>query len=60
MNEEIKPMKDNEVWDLIPLLEGVKPISYKWIFKTKRDSMGDVEGYKAHLITNGFIQKKRH
>ena len=29
MNEEIKSMKDNDVWDLVPLLEGVKPIGCK-------------------------------
>lgn len=30
MNDEIKSMKENDVWDLIPLLEGTKPISCKW------------------------------
>ena len=54
MNEEIKSMKDNEVWDLVPLPEGVKPIGYKWIFKTKRDSKGDVERYKARLVAKGY------
>ena len=58
MNEEIKSMKDNDVWDLVPLPEGVKPIGYKWIFKTKRDSKGDVERYKAHLIAKGYTQKE--
>ena len=29
MNEEIKSMKDNDVWDLVPLPEGVKPIGCK-------------------------------
>ena len=29
MNDEIKLMKDNEVWDLIELFKGVKPISCK-------------------------------
>jgi len=37
MNEEIKSMNDNDVWDLVPLPKGVKPIGCKWIFKTKRD-----------------------
>ena len=45
MNEEIETMKDNEVWDLVSLPEGSKPIGYKWIFKTKRDLTGDVERY---------------
>ena len=58
MNEEIKSMKDNDVWDLVPLLEGVKPIGCKWIFKTKRDLKGDVETYKARLVTKGYTQKE--
>ena len=58
MNEEIKSMKDNDVWDLVPLHEGVKPIGCKWIFKTKRDSKGDVERYKARLVAKGYTQKK--
>ena len=58
MNEEIKSMKDNNVWDLVPLPEGVKPIGCKWIFKTKRDSKGDVERYKARLVAKGYTQKE--
>ena len=58
MNEEIKSMKDNDVWDLVPLLEGVKPIGCKWIFKTKRDSKGKVERYKARLVAKGYTQKE--
>ena len=54
MNEEINSMKDNDVWDLVPLLKGAKPIGCKWIFKTKRDLKGTMERYKAHLITKGF------
>ena len=58
MNEEIKSMKDNDVWDLVPLPKGAKPIGCKWIFKTKRDSNGDVERYKARLVAKGFTQKE--
>ena len=58
MNDEIKSMKYNDVWDLIPLPEGVKPIGCKWIFKTKRDLNGEVERYKARLIAKGYTQKE--
>jgi Reverse transcriptase (RNA-dependent DNA polymerase) len=58
MDEEIKSMYDNKIWDIIPLPEGVKPISYKWIFKTKKDSEGNVEIYKARLVTKGFTHKE--
>ena len=58
MNEEVKSMKDNDVCDLVPLPEGVKPIGFKWIFKTKKDSKGNVERYKACLVAKGFTQKE--
>jgi len=56
MNEEYKSMQDNQVWDLVLLPEGKKPIGCKWIFKTKRDSKDNVERYKARLIAKGFTQ----
>ncbi|KAK0586824.1 hypothetical protein LWI29_012854 [Acer saccharum] len=51
-------MKYNKVWELVPLPEGAKPIGCKWIFKTKRDSKGNVERYKARLVAKGFTQKE--
>ncbi|KAH9688238.1 Integrase catalytic domain-containing protein [Citrus sinensis] len=58
MNEEYKSMQDNKVWELISLPSGAKPIGCKWIFKTKRDSKGNVERYKARLVAKGFTQKE--
>ena len=58
MNEEYKPMQDNEVWDLVPLLKDAKPIGCKWIFKTKRDLKGDVEKHKALLVANHYLKMK--
>ncbi|WKA06134.1 hypothetical protein VitviT2T_024051 [Vitis vinifera] len=58
MKNEIKSMKDNGVWDLVELPEGVKPIGYKWIFKTKRDSKGNIVRYKARLVAKGFTQNE--
>ena len=56
MNEEMKSTHDNDVWDHVELPEGLKPIGCKWIFKTKRDSKGNKERYKARLVTKGFSQ----
>ena len=53
MNEEYKSMQYNKVWELVPLL-GVKPIGCKWIFKTKRDSKGNVDRYKARFVAKGY------
>ena len=54
MNEEYKSMQNNKVWELVPLPEDVKPIGCKWIFKTKRDSKGNVERYKARLVAKDY------
>ncbi|RDX68108.1 hypothetical protein CR513_52937, partial [Mucuna pruriens] len=54
MKDEMKSMQDNDVWDLIELLEGVKPVSCKWIFKTKKDSKGNIDRYKAYLVAKDF------
>ena len=54
MNEEMKSINNNDVAKV------VKPIGCKWIFKTKRDSKGDVERYKACLVAKGFTQKEGH
>ena len=58
MKDELKSMDDNGVWDLAELPEGVKPIGCKWIFKTKRDSSGNIERYKARLVAKGFTQRE--
>ena len=42
MKDEMKSMQDNNLWDLIELPEGMKPISCKWIFKTKKDSKANI------------------
>lgn len=51
-------IKSNEVWDLVKLSSGVKAIGYKWVLKTKKNSSGNIERYKANLVSKGFTQKK--
>ena len=58
MEEELKSMKDNEVWDLVELPKEIETIGCKWIFKTKHDSKGNVERYKARLVAKGYTQKE--
>ncbi|RVW88213.1 Retrovirus-related Pol polyprotein from transposon TNT 1-94 [Vitis vinifera] len=52
MKEEMKSMKDNGVWDLVELPEGIKPIGCKWIFKTKRDSKGNIARIIMALVAH--------
>lgn len=58
MNDEMNSMKNNDVWDLVELPNGAKAIGCKWVFKTKKDSLGNIERYKARLVAKGFTQKE--
>ena len=36
----------------------VKAVGCKWVFKTKKDSLGYIERYKAGLVAKGFTQRE--
>jgi hypothetical protein len=57
MKDELKSMDQNKVWDLVELPEGYKKIGCKWVYKTKRDSKGNIERFKVRLVAKGFTQK---
>lgn len=56
MLDELEYTKHNHVLDLVQLPKGVKPIKCRWVYRTKRDSKGKVQRYKARLIAKGFTQ----
>ena len=58
MKDEIDSLSSNEVWDFVELPNGIKAIGCKWVFKTKKDSSGNIERYKARLVAKGFTQKE--
>ena len=57
MNEELKSMDENNVWEMIELLKDFKRFGCKWVFKTKRDSKGNVKRYKVRLVAKGYTKK---
>ena len=57
MKDELDSMKSNEVWDLVELPQGAKAIGCKWVYKTKIDSLGNIERYKVRLVAKGLTQK---
>ncbi|KAA0039623.1 Retrovirus-related Pol polyprotein from transposon TNT 1-94 [Cucumis melo var. makuwa] len=60
MKEELKSMNDNEVWDLVELPKESKRVGYKWVFKTKRDSNGNIERYKTRLVAKAHYDLELH
>ena len=57
MENEMKSLNENKVWELVKLPKGRKAIGCKWIFKTKIDGDGKVERHKARLVAQGYTQK---
>jgi len=57
MHDELASMAHNDVWDLVDLPLGCKPVGCKWVFKTKRSPDEKVERYKARLVAKGYSQR---
>ena len=58
MEDELKSMKENKVWDLEEIPKGAKTVGCKWVYKTKRDSKGKIERYKTRFVAKGFTQRE--
>ena len=57
MNEEIHAIEKNDTWELTDLLADKKPIGVKWVYKTKYKPNGEVDRFKARLVSKGYKQK---
>ena len=58
MIEEYQSIMKNNVWDVVPILEGKSIVTSKWIYKIKQAADGSIEKYKARFMTCGFSQKE--
>ena len=51
-------MYSNQVWDLVKVPNGIKPVDCKWVYKRKRGMDGKVETFKVRLVAKGYTQKE--
>lgn len=56
---EMSSMRTNDVWELSELPNGHKVVGCKWVFKTKKDSNGNIECFNTRLVAKGFSQQQR-
>ncbi|GJR87669.1 retrovirus-related pol polyprotein from transposon TNT 1-94 [Tanacetum coccineum] len=58
MQEELLQFKQLDVWEIVPLLENIKPLTLKWLFKNKLDEENMVIQNKTHLVVRGYRQEE--
>ena len=54
MEDGMISMSANKVWELEEIPKGAKTVGCKWVYKTKCDSKGNIERYKAQLMAKVF------
>ena len=60
MTEEYQYILKNDVWDIVPRLEGKPVVTSKKIYKIKHAADGSVEKYKPRYVAKGFPSMMRH
>ncbi|GFV91246.1 retrovirus-related Pol polyprotein from transposon RE2 [Trichonephila clavipes] len=58
IKEEIKVMKEKDVWELVSSPQDSKVIGCRWVYTLKTDSNGKICRYKARLVAQGHNQQK--
>ena len=58
MIKEYQSIMNNDVWDVVPRLDGKSVVTSKWIYKIKHTADGSIEKYKARFMARGFSQKE--
>ena len=57
MDAESHAIKKNNTCELTNFRNSKKPIGVKWVYKTKYKTNGEVNRFKARLVTKGYKQK---
>ena len=58
MREEMEAIEKNSTWEVVKPYEKCRLIGVKWIYKSKRNSTGEITRYKACLVAKGYNKKR--
>jgi hypothetical protein len=58
MDLEIEAIKKKRTWELRDLLERMKKIIVKWVFKTKFNENSEVDKCKVWLVAKGYARQR--
>ena len=54
--DEYHSIMKNDVWEIVPRLEGKLVVTSRWLYKVKHAAYGSMEKYKARFVARGFSQ----
>ena len=57
-DSELSSLAANDVYEVVRIPDGVKPITSKPVFRLKMDSRGNVERFKIRFVARGYVQKE--
>ena len=58
LNEELAGFQENNVYEIVPVPDGVKPIKSKVVPKVKIDEKGNIARYKVRIVARGDTQRE--
>jgi hypothetical protein len=56
VQEEYDSIMLNDVWEVVPRLEGKSVVISRWLYKIKYDADGSIEKQKARFVARGLAQ----
>jgi hypothetical protein len=56
MQEEYDSIMHNDVWEVVPRLEGKLVVTSRWLYKIKYVADGSIEKHKDRFVARGFSQ----
>jgi len=58
MCDEIKALRSNHTWSLVPFHPSMNVVGSRWVYRIKCHVDGSIERYKARLVARGFTQQE--
>ena len=56
MQEDYNSLLENQTWDLVPLPSGRKLFRFRWVYRAKSATDGQINRYKVRLVAKCFQQ----
>jgi len=53
INEMYAP-EHSDIWELVPIPPGKKPVGWKWVYAVKVGHTSEVDSLKALLVAKGY------